>query len=54
MILPCPVAEAMCEECFWLSQEVLLADGSGLDDVIEAFEKIARNKEALCEGAPTR
>jgi dTDP-4-amino-4,6-dideoxygalactose transaminase len=49
--LPCPVAEAMCEECFWLSHEVLLADCDGIEDVIRAFEKIAQNRLVLGEAA---
>jgi dTDP-4-amino-4,6-dideoxygalactose transaminase len=45
--LPCPVAEAMCQECFWLSHEVLLADSRGVEDVIRVFEKISRSRQAL-------
>jgi dTDP-4-amino-4,6-dideoxygalactose transaminase len=49
--LPCAAAEAICEECFWLSHEVLLADWGGVEDVIRAFEKIAKNRLVLGEAA---
>ena len=49
--LPCPVAETMCQECFWLSHEVLLADSSGVEDVIRVFEKISRNRHHLLDRA---
>jgi dTDP-4-amino-4,6-dideoxygalactose transaminase len=45
--LPCPVAEAMCQECFWFSHEVLLADSSAVEDVIRVFEKVSRNRQDL-------
>jgi dTDP-4-amino-4,6-dideoxygalactose transaminase len=45
--LPCPVAERMCQECFWLSHEVLLADSGGVEKVIRVFDKISRNRQSL-------
>jgi dTDP-4-amino-4,6-dideoxygalactose transaminase len=50
-MLPCPVAETMCQECFWLSHEVLLADSVGVEDVIGVFDKISRNRRHLLECA---
>jgi dTDP-4-amino-4,6-dideoxygalactose transaminase len=47
----CPEAERMCEEAFWVSHQVLLADRQGLDDFVAAVEKIARHADQLCAHA---
>jgi len=47
----CPEAERMCEEVFWVSHQVLLADRQGLDDSVAAVEKIARHADQLCAHA---
>jgi dTDP-4-amino-4,6-dideoxygalactose transaminase len=47
--LPCPVAETMCQECFWLSHEALLADSGGVEDVALVFDKISRHKQDLVQ-----
>lgn len=47
----CPEAERMCQECFWLSNEVLLADTADLEDVVSAVEKVASASAELLEYA---
>ena len=47
----CPEAERMCQECFWLSNEVLLAGTTDLDDVTRAIEKVAAASAELHEYA---
>jgi dTDP-4-amino-4,6-dideoxygalactose transaminase len=47
----CPEAERMCQECFWLSSEVLLADTAELEDVVRAVEKVANGSSDLLEHA---
>jgi dTDP-4-amino-4,6-dideoxygalactose transaminase len=47
----CPEAERMCGECFWLTNEVLLADTADLDDVVRAVEKISTATSELLEYA---
>jgi dTDP-4-amino-4,6-dideoxygalactose transaminase len=44
---PCLEAERMCEEAFWVSHEVLLADSGGLDDFVTAVEKVAAHAAQL-------
>ncbi|HXK02304.1 MAG TPA: DegT/DnrJ/EryC1/StrS family aminotransferase [Verrucomicrobiae bacterium] len=36
----CPEAERFCRECFWVSQEILLAEEADLEDFVRAVEKI--------------
>jgi dTDP-4-amino-4,6-dideoxygalactose transaminase len=45
----CAEAERMCQECFWLSNEVLLADMAELEDVVRAVEKVASASAELLE-----
>lgn len=50
----CPEAERMCEEAFWVSHQVLLADRQGLDDLVTAVEKIGRHADQLSSRVLTR
>ena len=45
--MPCPEAVAMCQESFWISHELMLADPADLDDFAAALEKIAANASDL-------
>src|ERR1051326_1045840 len=36
----CPEAERFCRTCFWISQEILLAEEADLEDFVRAVEKI--------------
>jgi dTDP-4-amino-4,6-dideoxygalactose transaminase len=47
--LPCPEAELMCEECLWVSSEVLLSDEPAIDEVARAFEKVAEHRRDLLD-----
>ena len=52
--LDCPEAERFCRECFWVSQQVLLADEPDLDDFVLAVEKVrdhAAELESIGAGA---
>lgn len=47
----CAEAERMCQECFWLSNEILLADTADLEDVVRAVEKVVTASAELLEHA---
>jgi dTDP-4-amino-4,6-dideoxygalactose transaminase len=45
--LPCPEAERMCAECFWLSHEVMLSSPEDVGDVAGAIAKVAQASPEL-------
>jgi len=45
----CPNTEKMCEEAVWIPHPVLLAEKEDMRDIINAIEKIYKNKEELVE-----
>lgn len=45
----CPAAERMCEEVFWFSHEIMLAEEEDLGDVARALEKIGEQIESLAQ-----
>lgn len=46
-LTPCPVSELACEEAFWLSSPMMLAEPSDLPDFLAAIEKVSANADAL-------
>ncbi|MGD8237503.1 MAG: DegT/DnrJ/EryC1/StrS family aminotransferase [Armatimonadota bacterium] len=49
----CPACESICDEGLWLSQSILLASQSDMDDIADAALKVQRNVSALLAAAPT-
>ena len=46
----CPVTERACgPEALWLLQNLLLADQTGLEQIVEAFHKVSRNHAELID-----
>jgi len=43
----CPNAEKLCKQAIWVSHPVLLAEKEDMRDIINAIEKIHKNKEEL-------
>ena len=43
----CPENERLCEEAVWISQNLLLAEKSDMDDIANAIEKIYNNAEQI-------
>jgi dTDP-4-amino-4,6-dideoxygalactose transaminase len=43
----CPRNDKLCEETVWLSQNLLLADKSDMDDIVRAIEKIHEKAETI-------
>jgi dTDP-4-amino-4,6-dideoxygalactose transaminase len=43
----CPRNDKLCEETVWLSQNLLLADKSDMDDIVRAMEKIHEKAETI-------
>jgi len=39
----CPVSEAVCKDAVWFTQNMLLAEGEDMDDIVEAVMKIKKN-----------
>jgi dTDP-4-amino-4,6-dideoxygalactose transaminase len=43
----CPRNDKLCEETVWLSQNLLLADKSDMDDIVRAIEKVHEKAETI-------
>ncbi len=43
----CPEAERMCDEAFWVSHEIMLAEGDDLGDFVTALAKVSEGAEEL-------
>ena len=46
-IEPCPAAEQACQEAIWFTQNMLLAEPEGMDDIVRAIFKIRQNIHEL-------
>ena len=46
----CPRNDELCARAMWLGQTTLLGDGSDMERIAEAFEKIRRHADALTDG----
>lgn len=45
----CPENDRLCDEAVWLSQNLLLADKSDMDDIVRAIGKIHQNADTLAK-----
>jgi perosamine synthetase len=43
----CPEAERMCDEAFWVSHEIMLAERNDLSDFVNALLKVSEAAEEL-------
>ena len=49
IVRDCPRSERMCEDTFWLSHEIMLAQPEDLTDVVKAIEKVIESSSELIE-----
>ena len=43
----CPLNDQLCEEAVWISQSMMLADKSDMDDIAAAIDKIQKNADKI-------